>query len=90
MGMSDVTYLDDVLKDLLERLVKLQLDVRKRVLPAKRAPMTLQLREAYTQVEQIRELVNRAKLGKRLGFVKENGTIQPVMAAAPEPVNDAE
>lgn len=87
---ADVTYVDDMLARLLDRLERLQEQVHKRVLPSSRAPLTLRIREAYTMAQQVRELLDRAKLSKKLGFVEQDKQIQPVIVTAPEPVNDAE
>ena len=87
---EDVTYVDDALGKLLDTLAELQALVRKRVISPSRAPLTLRIQQAVTQTEQVRELLNRANMGKRLGFVKEKTGIQPVMMTLPEPVNDAE
>jgi hypothetical protein len=85
-----VTYVGDMLAQLLGQLEQLQTQVHKKVLPSCRAPLTLRIREAYTIAQQVRELLDRAGMSKKLGFVEQNKQIQPVMMVTPEPVNDAE
>lgn len=87
---SNVTYVDDALAKLLDTLAQLQLLVHKRVISSSRGALTMRIQDAVTQTEQVRELLTRAKLGNRLGFIRQNGGIQPVMAASSKAVNDAE
>jgi hypothetical protein len=83
----NVTYVGDVLTQLSEQLEELQRLVMKRVLPSSRGPLTTRLRDAHTKVQQVQELLDRAQMSKRLGFIEEGGQVQPVMAAAADPVN---
>ena len=85
-----VTYVGEVLEQLSQNLEQLQMMVKLKVLPGSRAPLTLKIRDAHTQVQQVRELLDRANMSKRLGFVQQNDEIQPVMTEAPDPVNATE
>ena len=89
-GQAHVTYVGEVLDQLTKLIEQLQVQVQKRVLPLNRAPLTLRLRDAHTKVQQIRELLDRSHMSDRLGFVQENGRVQPVVLTVPAPVNDAE
>lgn len=86
----DVTYVGEVLNGIEQNLAQLQALVLRRVLPQGRGALVVQIRAAHTHLQQVRELLDRAKLSNRLGFIRENGEVQPVMASASEPVNDAE
>lgn len=86
----DVTYVGEVLAQLSQQLEELQKQVMKRVLPSSRAPLTLRIRDAHAKVQQVSELLERAQMSNRLGFIKEGGQVQPVIAKTPDAVNAAE
>jgi len=77
---KDIIYVEDVLSTLRAHIVSVQNLVVRKVLPGARRDFTQELGAAYHRVEQLRELMSRSGMGKRLGFVQESGAIQPVIA----------
>lgn len=81
---KDVTYIDATLDRLHEHVRATQRLVKSRVLPGSRYHFTRELEQADTLVAQIKELLERSGMSRRLGFVNADGAVQPVMVG---PVN---
>jgi hypothetical protein len=84
---ESIRYIDEVMAELQGRVETLQRLVQKTVLPGARYRLTRELIAANTTIEQVQELLRRSGMARRLGFVTENGDVQPVMV---NPVNTAD
>ena len=84
---DEVTYIDAALDRLQEHVRAVQILVKRKVLPGGRYAFTAELDSANTLIEQMRELLRRSGMDRRLGFVPEGGGVQPVLV---NPVNDPE
>lgn len=76
---EDVTYLDDVMALLKVKLNEAGMAAQTKVLPGARAKVMAPLREANVLLGSATEVLMRSGMGKKLGFVKNQSGIQPVM-----------
>lgn len=76
---ENVTFVNAVIEELQGHLATLHKLVQKRVLPNSRYPLIRELDAVNTLCEQVKELLQRSGMDRRLGFLREGETVQPVM-----------
>jgi len=86
---ADVTYLGDVVTMIKEKLDTAVIATRTKVLPGARTPVIIPLMEANALLASVSEVLERSGMGKRLGFIKQQNGIQPVMSAVADMADKA-
>ena len=84
LDSKDVTYLDDVVATIKEKLNAAGSATQTKVLPGARRKVMAPLMEANALLGSVAEVLQRSGMGKRLGFVKHAEGIQPVMGTDAE------
>jgi len=82
--MHDVTYIDATIDQLQQHVRSAQMLVKRKVLPGSRYAFTAELEQANRLIEQLRLLLERSGMSRRLGFVPDGDGVQPVII---NPVN---
>ncbi len=85
---GEVTYLSEVIAKIDSRIRRAG-EAALKTLPGRRRKLIPPLEEAATLLKSVAEVLERSGMGDRLGFIKVDNGIKPVMMKAKE-VGDAE
>jgi hypothetical protein len=76
---QEVTSLDDVMQKIIQRVHEAGAACKSKVLPGTRPKIMLPLQEANALLKAAVEVLDRSGMGKKLGFIKTQNGIQPVV-----------